>query len=344
MLVQLVLSEEPSIAEECLVNDGAAMIQIDNVALGAASGNTIPLDGAADPGLFCQGGPGSENFNEQDFWSFASTVANSYPPALKQQIRLLSLSLVGALAPGGGACADWDSCKCETWQPINPLYRTCGMDWPAMGFTMVGLARLKNVADILWQVISRKIPGDFAELGVWRGGTCIFAKSILNAMGENDRTVHVFDAFERIPGYGKSVDFLAISEATARANFELFQALDSKVIFHKGLFKDTLPQFHANNPAAKLAVLRVDANFYTSYQDTLYYLYGFVQVGGYVIFDDAYSHYRALQAWKDFKRDHGLTEELTRIDRNSAYFQKTRDVKIDFTKMHRVSLANDGPF
>ena len=64
----------------------------------------------------------------------------------------------------------------------------------------------------------------------------------------------------------------------------------------------------------KLAVLRVDGNFHDSYQDALYYLYGFVPVGGFVIFDDVFSHKGAMQAWNEFNKDHGLPEELTRID------------------------------
>lgn len=81
-------------------------------------------------------------------------------------------------------------------------------------------------------------------------------------------------SFEDIPGYGVMENFLAVSEETVRTNFEMYQALDSKVIFHKhkGLFNDTVPQFRAKNSAAKIAVFRVDGNFYGSYHDALYYV------------------------------------------------------------------------
>ena len=69
---------------------------------------------------------------------------------------------------------------------MDSLERACGNDWPPVGLTMIGLVRLKDVADILWHVISHKIPR----------GTCTVAKSILNAMGEDDCAVHVFDAFK----------------------------------------------------------------------------------------------------------------------------------------------------
>ena len=43
----------------------------------------------------------------------------------------------------------------------------------------------------------------------------------------------------------------------------------------------------AENP---IAVLRIDGNFYDSYQDAMYYLYEYVPVGGFVIFDDYFTH------------------------------------------------------
>ena len=108
---------------------------------------------------------------------------------------------------------------------------------------MVGLVRLRNVADILWQVMANAVPGDFAELGVWRGGTCIFAKSILDVMGET-RLVHVFDAFGTIPDYSGSAEFLAVRIETVMNGFHMYDAYGSNmsnVFFYKGLFKDTLP-------------------------------------------------------------------------------------------------------
>ena len=98
-------------------------------------------------------------------------------------------------------------------------------------------------------------------------------------------------SFEDIPGYGVMENFLAISEEMVRTKFEM-QALNLKVIFHKGLLNDAFSQFRAKKFAAKIAVFCMDGNFFDAhtYQDALYwcYLYGFVQVGGYVVFDAVY--------------------------------------------------------
>jgi len=212
---------------------------------------------------------------------------------------------------------------------------------------MVGLERLKNVAQLILEVISAGVPGGFAELGVWRGGTCIFAKGIFDAMGEN-RSVHVFDAFESISSYDAKVrSFLAVPEDNVVTSFKVFGMYDENVKFHKGIFKQTVPDFmrkeDKRGPAGeRLAILRVDANHHDSYQDALYYLYGFVPVGGFVIFDDVRDHPRAMLAWREFKEDQGLPEELIVIDSHSAYFKKTQEITIDFTKMHPPIDVNRG--
>ena len=39
----------------------------------------------------------------------------------------------------------------------------------------------------------------------------------------------------------------------------------------------------------RLAILRLDCNHYEDHLDALYFLYSFVPVGGYVIFDDVFA-------------------------------------------------------
>ena len=45
-------------------------------------------------------------------------------------------------------------------------------------------------------VVRRKIPGDLIETGVYRGGTTVFMKACLRALGAEDRNVWVCDTFQ----------------------------------------------------------------------------------------------------------------------------------------------------
>ena len=169
-----------------------------------------------------------------------------------------------------------------------------------------------------------------------RQGTCIFAKAVLDELGEK-RGVHLFDAFDvAIPHYDleaarailKSIRPILKSKRhtseypeptfPARNNpevrrklvtsprkilewFELFGVRTRNVSLHRGLFNDTLPRFHKKYAGTqlKLSVLRIDGNWYDSHQDALFYLYEFVPVGGYVIFDDVMFMPTAREAWDE---------------------------------------------
>lgn len=206
-----------------------------------------------------------------------------------------------------------------------------GNGWPGeAGHTMVGHLRLRNIRDLLLRVISSGVDGDFAEFGVWRGGSCIYAAGLFDVMGIRDRHVHVFDAFGKLDsetgGYGASDNYLAVSEIQVRFNFWKYGLLFGDTVkFHKGLFQDTAPTFRKAmlQSKRKLSVLRIDGNFYDSYMAVLQNLFDLVSKDGYVIFDDIRSHPDVQRAWNDFQKSRKVEIPLTFIDDHSAFFQKT---------------------
>jgi O-methyltransferase len=77
--------------------------------------------------------------------------------------------------------------------------RLNGYDWPAHAATMVGLVRLDNVHHCIDSILKEKIPGDFVETGVWRGGVIMLMKAILEEKNISDRTIWAFDSFQGLP-------------------------------------------------------------------------------------------------------------------------------------------------
>ncbi|KAI9030309.1 hypothetical protein DFJ74DRAFT_702633 [Hyaloraphidium curvatum] len=271
------------------------------------------------------------------------TSRSSAPDTRDSYLRLLKWALTGSLHQEAGSCfGGQPNCNACTAGPYNHSKRLIGNDWPPLAQTMVGHLRLDNVRELLERAVADGVAGGFAELGVWRGGTCIFAKGVLDSLGERDRDVHVFDAFETLPGYNEFGPYLAVAEESVRTTFERYGLLDARVHFHRGLFNETLPRFRERH-RGKLAVLRVDGNFYQSYRDALFELYELVPAGGFVIFDDVVSHPFAMRAWTDFRDAHGLREELVAIDIHSAWFRKTREVAVDFSKMRPLKAGTMDP-
>ena len=147
-----------------------------------------------------------------------------------------------------------------------------GRDWPTHGMTIVGHACSRNVRHCLELALSSNVPGDFVELGVWRGGASLYARAVLNARlgvperrAGSSRLVHLFDAFGLIKGYGLASDFLAVKLPAVKSNFETY-GLTEGVHYHPGLFNESLPRFYARHKAKhsslkfQIAVLRIDGN------------------------------------------------------------------------------------
>lgn len=248
-------------------------------------------------------------------------------------VRLLMLTLIGT--PSQGRCGNGGGC--ETIVPFNAMLRHYGNDWPPTAYTMIGTQRLENFRAAILEVNRNHIPGAIIELGVWRGGAMILAAGVLKETGVK-RYLYLYDAFESMPGYSAASNYLANSMKSVQSNFELFDVRDDHVHFEKGLFKDTVPAWKIESKP--IAVLRVDGNFYDSYQDAMYHMYESVSVGGIVIFDDVMSHAPVQAFWLDFKKDQGVPEVLNRIDRHSAWFRKVHDVKLNYFKMHPPKDAN----
>ena len=210
--------------------------------------------------------------------------------------------------------------------PYNPAARALGKDWPNLiGYTMVGLSRLDNLQKCIEDVIETKVPGDFIETGVWRGGVTIFMRAMLKYYAVTDRTVWVADSFEGLPvpenekdGWNLSnVEILKVSLEQVKSNFEKFGLLDEQVKFLKGWFCDTLP----TAPIKKLAILRLDGDMYSSTMDALKSLYPKVSKGGYVIVDDYYSWPSCREAVTDYLKENNINVKIMKVDDDAAYWK-----------------------
>jgi hypothetical protein len=212
----------------------------------------------------------------------------------------------------------------------NPEDRLEGKDWPPHADTMIGLKRLENIEFCFREVIKDNIPGDFIETGVWRGGATIFMKALLKASDIDNRIVWVADSFEGLPEPDEekysadkgdmlhTIKELAISLETVKNNFLKYGLLDENVKFLKGWFKDTLP----SAPIQKLSILRLDGDMYESTMDGLTNLYPKLSKGGFIIIDDWGVLDGCKQAVNDYRREHGIKEEIKIIDWSGIYWRK----------------------
>lgn len=210
--------------------------------------------------------------------------------------------------------------------------RETGWDWPDEAETMIGLIRLNCIEECVKSVVHQNIPGDLLEAGVWRGGAAIYMRALLFALGDQERRVWVADSFEGLPppdadhfAQDATMDLsgyqeLAVSLEEVRANFARYSMLDDRVKFLKGWFKDTL----AEAPIDRLAVLRLDGDYYESTIQGLEALYDKVSPGGYIIIDDYFTFEPCREAVRDFRVANFIDDEIVPVDQGSVFWQKSR--------------------
>jgi len=203
--------------------------------------------------------------------------------------------------------------------------RAVGGDWPTTAHTMVGLARLDNLRDLVERTIREQVPGDYMETGC-----CILMRAILSAYDDRQRKVYVADSFEGLPAPKPEIypadtnarfhtyTVLAVSETQVRENFAKYDLLDDQVVFIKGLFSDTLP----NLAAQTFALLRLDGDMYESTIVALESLYPKLSPGGYIIIDDYGNVAECRKAVDDYRARHGIDAPLIVIDWGGVWWRK----------------------
>ncbi|MFA7241983.1 MAG: TylF/MycF/NovP-related O-methyltransferase [Sulfuricellaceae bacterium] len=201
-----------------------------------------------------------------------------------------------------------------------------------LAHTMIGQARLDNLHQCLDAIMADKIPGDFVETGVWKGGATVFMRGWLMAHDIKKRRVWVADSFAGLPKASHAQDrlekmdfsadafpYLAVSQEEVESLFARYDLLDDKVMFLKGWFKDTLP----TAPIKKLALLRLDGDLYESTMDGLNNLYHKVSPGGFVIVDDYHAVSGCKTAVDEFRARHAIQPPLEAIDSYAVFWRKS---------------------
>jgi O-methyltransferase len=204
-------------------------------------------------------------------------------------------------------------------------------------YTMTGWERIHALIEATRYCVRREIPGDFAECGVWRGGSVLAMLLTLQDLGVSDRDIWLYDTFEGMtaPDERDVSDF----ELPALARWHESRARQEKPwghLFHpevfneamvremlystgyprerlhfvKGPVEQTLP---AQMPPA-LALLRLDTDWYESTRHELQHLYPRLARGGVLIVDD-YGHWQGCrQAVDEYFSTQAEPVLLSRID------------------------------
>ncbi|HZZ88745.1 MAG TPA: TylF/MycF/NovP-related O-methyltransferase [Caulobacteraceae bacterium] len=200
----------------------------------------------------------------------------------------------------------------------------------AKPFTMTSPERVIALCDAVRYVVSAGVEGAIVECGVWRGGSSMAAALMLAELGETGRDLYLFDTFEGMSEPGEedrrardatgAAALLASSGRDAkvwayspldevRANLASTGYPAERVRFVQGKVEDTIPE-HAPD---RIALLRLDTDWYESTRHELEHLYPRLVPGGVLIIDDYGAWEGARRAVDEFVAA-GAKLLLNRID------------------------------
>jgi len=210
-------------------------------------------------------------------------------------------------------------------------------------YTMTSGERLWSLLNAVRHVIDEGLPGDFAECGVWRGGSVMAMAKQLSALGVNDRRIWLYDTFagmtapttadveagtgitaetmlaETAVGDGNNVWCVAgLSDVQANVRstgypFDQFTFVEGEVAI---TLKQSVPE--------SISLLRLDTDWYESTKLGLEILYPRLVVGGVCILDD-YGHWQgARTAVDEYFEATGHRPFMHPIDYSGRVFIKTR--------------------
>lgn len=205
-------------------------------------------------------------------------------------------------------------------------------------FTMLKPALMESLAQECGRLIHEDIPGDFVDVGVWRGGSSMIIKSSNDAL-DGRRRVMCLDLFDSMDTRAlhpedpvddhiiiSALEFareyfgtegVTTSIAQIQQNFTKLGVDLTGVSFLKGnLVSDDFPF----DEVKQIALLRIDCDFYTATRNTLARLFPKMQPGATIIFDDYYLEgFGERLAADEFRAALGDHTPLLRIGQSAVW-------------------------
>ena len=234
------------------------------------------------------------------------------------------------------AFAGVEICPVGTWQKAHQTENTDTDPWileiiqRVKPYTMTSEARISALCHATRYLVRNGIPGDIVECGVWRGGSMMAVA--LTLMREDEfRPLHLFDTFTGMPQpseFDRTVrEGLHASEVQAAASLdadgwcsaslqEVISNVEStgyptkNLHYVEGDVLETIPSKAPN----KIALLRLDTDWYNSTKHELNSLYQRLTPNGVLIIDD-YGHWDgARRAVNEFFEERQINLLLSSID------------------------------
>ena len=156
----------------------------------------------------------------------------------------------------------------------------------------------------LWEAVVKPFADKrvlFLEFGVWRGDSIRRWSTLLTNPASS---LHGFDSFQGLP---ESWNY-RLRRGALNVHGRLPTVTDPRIVFHKGLFRQTLPGF--DPPDCDVMIVHIDADLYSSTTEVLRHLSQHIIVGTILIFDDFQDRNHERRAFEEFMNESDFSFRL----------------------------------
>jgi hypothetical protein len=201
-------------------------------------------------------------------------------------------------------------------------------------FTMTSPERIYALCQAVRYVVRHAIPGDIAECGVWKGGSMLAVARTLIECGDTSRELYLYDTYEGMTeprdvdvelfGGQSAAEIMAADgrdaaghSLTAHCPLDLVREVmassgypGERIHYVKGPVEETLPE----SAPGRLAILRLDTDWYESTRHELETLFPRISPFGVLVIDDYGQFQGARKAVDEYLERCPVPILLNRID------------------------------
>lgn len=198
--------------------------------------------------------------------------------------------------------------------------------------TMTSPERIYSLIEAVKYIELNNIDGAIVECGVWKGGSMMAVAEALLHLNDNSRDLYLYDTYEGMSAptaedktfSGEVAAHLLNQDSdkennlvwaysslkTVKAGMQSTGYPEQKINYIKGKVEDTIP----GKIPEKIAILRLDTDWYESTKHELLHLFPLLSKNGVLILDD-YGHWAgAKKAVDEYIIEKNISILLNRID------------------------------
>lgn len=239
---------------------------------------------------------------------------------LREQVDDIQVLTRPKPKPAPGLPADYDDDMRQIWPKVKD--RTMNLH-EKVYFLLESVRYLER----------HRIEGAIVECGVWRGGSMLAVAHMLSRLGAVQRDLYLFDTYSgmtepndrdtHIWAHKPATEIMATKDAASapiwaaadvedvRSGFSSVAYPAERLHFIPGRVEDTIP----GQAPDRIALLRLDTDWYESTKHELEHLYHRLAPGGVLVIDDYGSWQGSKDATDEFLANTGEPLMLTKVGR-----------------------------